>query len=141
MDWGEAAGVRDISYPDPLPDAAAVPANGTARTVVAPRLEFVRHGHAVFRPKHMSPEELEHGHAWIWRRRPADWVAVAPYLAMAYLYKKSNRFWRLLIKYDLVNAVWRPLVELTRVRHVRFREELARREVVSCGGSVGAAGV
>lgn len=107
--------------------------------------------HAVFRPKHMSPEELEHGYAWIyrrlfshasiWRRRPADWRAVAPYLAMSYLYKRSNRFWRLLIKYDLVNAVWRPLVELTRRRHVRFREELASRELARCGGSVVTAGV
>ena len=43
--------------------------------------------HAVFRPKHMTPEELEQGYAWmyqrlfshasIWRRRPADWRAVA----------------------------------------------------------------
>jgi radical SAM superfamily enzyme YgiQ (UPF0313 family) len=108
-------------------------------------------GHAVFRPKHMSPEELEHGYAWIyarlfshasiWRRRPADWRAVAPYLAMSYLYKRSNRFWRLLIKYHLVNAAWRPLVELTRLRHVRFREKLARTEVMRSGGSVIAAGV
>ena len=88
--------------------------------------------HAVFRPKHMSPEDLEEGYAWmyqrlfshesIWRRRPEDWRAVAPYLAGSYLYKRSNRFWRLLIKYHLVHAVWRPLVELTRLRHVRFRE-------------------
>ena len=38
--------------------------------------------HAVFRPRHMSPEELERGYAWlyrrlfshvsIWRRRPSD---------------------------------------------------------------------
>ena len=91
--------------------------------------------HAVFRPKNMSPEELEHGYAWmyqrlfshasIWRRRPADWRAVVPYLGMSYLYKRSNRFWRLLIKRHLVHAAWRPLVELTRRRHVRFRERLA----------------
>ena len=30
-------------------------------------------------------------HASIWRRRPADWRAVPPYLAMSYLYKRSNR--------------------------------------------------
>ncbi|MGA8184093.1 MAG: radical SAM protein [Terriglobia bacterium] len=91
--------------------------------------------HAVFRPKNMSPEELENGYAWmyerlfshasIWRRRPADWRAVAPYLAMSYLYKRSNRFWHLLIKHHMVHAVWRPLVELTRLRHLRFRAELA----------------
>ncbi len=101
--------------------------------------------HAVFRPKHMSPEELEEGYAWmyqrlfshasIWQRRPADWRAVAPYLAMSYLYKRSNRFWRLLIKYHLVHAVWRPLVELTRLRHVRFREELAASETSNRRGT------
>ncbi len=87
--------------------------------------------HAVFRPKHMSPEELEQGYAWIyqrlfshasiWRRRPEDWRAVPPYLAMSYLYKRSNRFWRFLIQHHLVHVVWRPLVECTRLRHLRFR--------------------
>jgi radical SAM superfamily enzyme YgiQ (UPF0313 family) len=108
--------------------------------------------HAVFRPKHMSPEELERGYAWlyrrlfshasIWRRRPEDWRAVGPYLAMSYLYKRSNRFWRFLIRYDLVHAVWRPLVEMTRMRHVRFRERLAAGEVgKQPGTNVVAAGV
>lgn len=93
--------------------------------------------HAVFQPKHMSPEELEQGYGWmyqrlfshrsIWRRRPEDWRAVAPYLAMSYLYKRSNRVWHLLIKHDLVHKVWRPLVELTRVRHLRFRQQLLER--------------
>lgn len=94
--------------------------------------------HAVFRPRHMSSEELEEGYAWlyrrlfshasIWNRRPEDWRAVAPYLAMSYLYKRSNRFWRFLIQHHLVHTVWRPLVELTRLRHIRFRKELAARE-------------
>ena len=108
--------------------------------------------HAVFRPQNMSPEELENGYAWmyqrlfshasIWRRRPGDWRAVAPYLAMSYLYKRSNRFWHLLIKHHLVHAVWHPLVELTRLRHLRFREELARSETVpQPGASVVTAGV
>lgn len=100
--------------------------------------------HAVFRPKNMSPEELEEGYAWIygrlfshasiWRRKPEDWRAVPPYLAMSYLYKRSNRFWRFLIKRDLVHAVWRPLVELTRMRHVRFRKELAGRSALTRPG-------
>ncbi|MCC6860562.1 MAG: B12-binding domain-containing radical SAM protein [Bryobacterales bacterium] len=91
--------------------------------------------HAVFRPRHMTAEELEEGYAWmygrlfshrsIWRRRPQDWRAVAPYLAMSYLYKRSNRLWRFLIQHDLVHAVWGPLVEATRRRHLRFREKLA----------------
>ncbi len=94
--------------------------------------------HAVFRPRHMTAEELEHGYAWIyqrlfshasiWRRRPEDTRAVAPYLLMSYLYKRSNRFWRWLIKYDLVHTVWSPLVEITRLRHVRFRRELDSQE-------------
>ena len=91
--------------------------------------------HAVFRPQHMSPEELEEGYRWIyrrlfshasiWRRRPADSRSVPAYLAMSYLYKRSNRLWRFLIRHQLVHAVWRPLVEVTRRRHVRFRRELA----------------
>jgi radical SAM superfamily enzyme YgiQ (UPF0313 family) len=91
--------------------------------------------HAVFRPKHMTPEELEAGYGWIyrrlfshasiWARRPADWRAVPAYLAMSYLYKRSNALWHLLIRHDLVHAVWSPLVELTRRRHLRFREKLA----------------
>lgn len=90
--------------------------------------------HAVFRPRHMTPEELEQGYAWIyqrlfshasiWRRRPEDWRAVAPYLAMSYLYKRSNRLWHFLIRRHLVHAVWHPLVELTRLRHLRFRARL-----------------
>ncbi|HWB14261.1 MAG TPA: radical SAM protein [Pirellulales bacterium] len=91
--------------------------------------------HVVFRPKRMSPEELQLGYDWlyrwlysprsIWRRRPADASAVLPYLAMSYLYKRSNRFWHLLIKHRLVHAAWKPLVHWTRWRHVRFRERLA----------------
>ncbi len=97
--------------------------------------------HAVFRPRHMSPEELEQGYAWIyqrlfshasiWRRRPEDVRAVAPYLAMSYLYKRSNLFWLLLIKRRVVHAVWRPIVEVTRLRHLRFRQRLALNETRS----------
>ncbi|HLH04612.1 MAG TPA: radical SAM protein [Bryobacteraceae bacterium] len=93
--------------------------------------------HAVFQPRRMSPEELEEGYAWvyrrlfshasIWRRRPEDWRSIAPYLAMSYLYKRSNRFWHLLIRHDLVHTVWQPLVELTRLRHLQFRRRLADR--------------
>jgi hypothetical protein len=50
---------------------------------------------------------------------------VAPYLASSYLYKRSNRFWHLLINRHLVHRAWRPLVELTRIRHLRFRQKLA----------------
>jgi radical SAM superfamily enzyme YgiQ (UPF0313 family) len=108
--------------------------------------------HAVFRPRHMQPEELEQGYGWlyerlfshtsIWKRRPNDWGAVAPYLASSYLYKRSNRFWHLLIKRHLVHPAWRPLVELTRVRHLRFRKNLAACDVPTVSqGSVVTAGV
>jgi radical SAM superfamily enzyme YgiQ (UPF0313 family) len=91
-------------------------------------------GHVVFQPKHMSVEELAAGyaqcyerlfsHASIWRRRPTDVRAVAPYLAMSYLYKRSNRMWHWLIRRRLTARVWRGLVELTRRRHLKFRRRL-----------------
>jgi radical SAM superfamily enzyme YgiQ (UPF0313 family) len=97
--------------------------------------------HAVFRPRHMSPEQLEEGYGWlykrlyshasIWRRRPSDGRAVLPYLAMAYLYKRSNRFWHLLIRRRLTHAVWKPLVEISRKRHVRYRQRFAPEPVIS----------
>ena len=110
--------------------------------------------HAVFRPRHMTPEELEEGYAWcyerlfshgsIWRRRPEDWRAVPPYLAMSYLYKRSNRLWHLLIRHRLTGLVWHPLVEWTRRRHLRFRRRLESRTVPrdrEMAGAVVSAGV
>ncbi len=92
-------------------------------------------GHVVFRPRHMTPEQLLHGYHWmyqhlfslgsIWRRRPGDFRAVAPYLAMSLLYKRSNRLWHFLIKHQLTHTVWRPLVEWNRIRHQSFRRRLA----------------
>ncbi len=108
--------------------------------------------HAVFRPRHMSPEELEQGYGWlyerlfshssIWRRRPRDWRAVAPYVAMSYLYKRSNRVWHALIQQGLVHSVWTPLVELTRRRHLHFRHGLENLDTLpTTSGSVVSAGV
>jgi radical SAM superfamily enzyme YgiQ (UPF0313 family) len=92
--------------------------------------------HVVFQPKHMSADELDRGYAWcydrlfshasIWRRRPEDPRAVLSYLAMSYLYKRSNRIWHWLIKHRLTGAVWRPLIEHSRRRHLKFRSRLAR---------------
>jgi hypothetical protein len=94
--------------------------------------------HAVFRPRHMSPEELEHGYGWlyqrvfeldaVWARRPSDARAVPGYLAMSWLYKKNNALWHRLIENRLVRRAWSPLVELTRRRHLAFREELRARD-------------
>jgi radical SAM superfamily enzyme YgiQ (UPF0313 family) len=91
--------------------------------------------HVVFRPKHLTPAELAAGYAWcyrrlfshgsIWRRRPRDWRSVLPYLGMSYLYKRANGLWPILIRHDLTARVWRPLIEITRRRHVRFRRRLA----------------
>lgn len=90
--------------------------------------------HVVFRPRHMTPDQLAEGYAWcyerlfshasIWRRRPQQADAVLPYLAMSYLYKRSNRMWEFLIRHRLTHAAWGPIVEWTRRRHLRFRKRL-----------------
>src|SRR5882757_91461 len=90
--------------------------------------------HVVFKPKHMSCEELDRGYAWcysklfshssIWKRRPTDSKAVLAYLVMSYLYKRSNLFWHLLIKHRLTGAVWKPLIEHSRRRHLMLRARL-----------------
>ncbi len=90
--------------------------------------------HVVFKPMRMTIEQLAEGYAWayrrlfsarsIWARRPADPRAVPAYLAMSYLYKKSNPMWRWLIRTQTTAIVWRPLVEWTRWRHLRFRRRL-----------------
>jgi radical SAM superfamily enzyme YgiQ (UPF0313 family) len=90
--------------------------------------------HVVFQPQHMSCEELDRGYAWcydklfshssIWKRRPSDSRAVLAYLAMSYLYKRSNRFWHLLIKHRLTAAMWHPLIEHSRRRHLELRPRL-----------------
>lgn len=108
-------------------------------------------GHVVFQPKQMTVEQLAEGYAWcynrlfshasIWRRRPQDSRAVLPYLAMSYLYKKSNRIWHQLIRHKLTACMWRPLVELSRRRHLRFRKRLAEREALRGLCSVVTAGV
>ncbi len=110
--------------------------------------------HVVFQPRHMTIDELQEGYAWcyrrvfshasIWKRRPEDWRAVLPYLAMSYLYKRSNRLWHLLVRHQLTHTVWRPLVELTRQRHLRFRAQLAQqhdKRAPGRAGSVVSAGV
>jgi radical SAM superfamily enzyme YgiQ (UPF0313 family) len=90
--------------------------------------------HVVFRPRHMTPEELAEGYAWlyrrlfshasIWARRPSRGSEVLPYLGMSYLYKRANWLWPLLIRRRLTHALWSPLVEVSRRRHLRFRERL-----------------
>lgn len=91
--------------------------------------------HVVFQPRRMSVTQLTRGYAYcyertfshrsIWRRRPRDWRATAPYLGMAYLYKKANWLWPWLIRHRLTHAMWRPLLEWSRRRHMAFRKRLA----------------
>jgi len=107
--------------------------------------------HVVFKPRHMTPEQLTEGYSWcyrrlfshgsIWRRRPTDVRAVLPYMAMSYLYKRSNRFWHWLIRRQMTSTIWRPLVESTRRRHVRYRRRLERNQTTSSVGPVVSAGV
>ena len=83
--------------------------------------------HVVFRPKHLTPDELLLGYDWlyrrlfshasIWTRRPESRSEWPTYFAGAYLYKHSNWLWRFLIERRLVHAAWRPLVERARRRH------------------------
>jgi radical SAM superfamily enzyme YgiQ (UPF0313 family) len=103
--------------------------------------------HVVFQPKLMSREELAQGYAYcyrtlfshrsIWKRRPQETHAVLGYLAMSYLYKRSNRIWRLLIRHRLTAGVWRPLVEQSRRRHLEYRRRLAAQEPGQLPGAGG----
>jgi radical SAM superfamily enzyme YgiQ (UPF0313 family) len=106
---------------------------------------FYDTSHVVFRPKHMTAEQLAEGYAWcyrrlfshrsIWRRRPGQPSAVLPYLAMSYLYKRSNLLWHLLIRYRLTAAAWRPLVKCSLRRHLEFRRQLATNPLPCLPGS------
>src|SRR5262249_11652205 len=108
--------------------------------------------HAVFLPRHMSPDELEEGYAWcyqrlfshasIWRRRPEDPAAVPPHRAVSAPSKRATRLWHFLIQRRLTAAVWRPLVEASRLRHLEFRKRLlARTPGPGIGPAIVSAGV
>jgi radical SAM superfamily enzyme YgiQ (UPF0313 family) len=107
--------------------------------------------HVVFRPRNMTPEQLFEGYSScykrlftlssIWRRRPHGFATIAAYLAGIYLYKRSNRFWPFLIRHNLTGPIWRPLIELTRRRHVRFRNRLQTNTDIRSTGNIVAAGV
>jgi radical SAM superfamily enzyme YgiQ (UPF0313 family) len=93
--------------------------------------------HCVYQPRHMSPRQLEEGYAWlyrrtfsgrsIWRRRPRDPLAAAPYFAQAWLYKKNNTLWSQLIQQRQVHRAWSPLVRIQRRRHIAYRARLRAR--------------
>ena len=98
--------------------------------------------HVVFRPKHLTPDELLLGYDWlyrrlfshasIWARRPEALPDLPTYLAGAYLYKHSNWLWRRLIERGLVHAAWRPLVERARRGHWTRLRRLGFSEADAC---------
>ena len=91
-------------------------------------------GHVVFQPMNMTPEELQCGYEQvyqrhnslksIWMRRPENLSNAIAYMGSAILYRKSNWLWHFLIKNNLTNTVWDPLVELNRRRHLSYRKHL-----------------
>jgi radical SAM superfamily enzyme YgiQ (UPF0313 family) len=135
----------------PYPETPLFRELDVARRIVHRDWRLYDTAHVVFEPSRMTAEQLFAGYQWcyrrlfshrsIWRRRPRDWRAVLPYLAMSYLYKRSNRIWHLLIRYRLTALIWRPLIELSRRRHLRFRRRLERSQVAHETRGVVSAGV
>ena len=88
-------------------------------------------GHVVFRPKHMTPEQLAEGYAWCYRRlfsHALDLAAPAartggrccPTWRCRTFTRRSNRLWHWLIRHRLTAAAWRRPGGVTRRRHVAF---------------------
>ena len=92
--------------------------------------------HAVFRPRRMTPAQLEAGyrrayrrlfsHRSVLRRRPARRGDVPAYLVGSYLYKHANRVWPHAIRHRWTRALWRPLIHAARLRQQRVVGELER---------------
>jgi len=97
--------------------------------------------HVVFQPCNMTPDELQAGYEYCYkrvfslpsiiRRCPHSLEDMLPYLAMSFLYKRSNILWSLLIQHGLTNRVWRPLVEISRRSHMRHRKSLERKKTAT----------
>ena len=137
VDWVEAVRMESATYHvlTPYPGTPLFRQMEAEGRILHREWERYDTAHVVFRPKHMSVEQLAAGyeycydrtfsHRCVWNRRPRDWRAVPAYLAMAYLYKKANRVWPWLIRRRLTHWAWRPLLEASRLRHLRFRRRLA----------------
>ncbi|MDP7113168.1 MAG: radical SAM protein [Myxococcota bacterium] len=92
--------------------------------------------HAVFRPRRMTPAQLEAGyrrayrrlfsHRSILRRRPVRTGDVPSYLVGSYLYKHANRVWPHAIRHRWTRALWRPLIHGARLRQQGVVRELDR---------------
>jgi len=137
VEWIEAARLECATFHilTPYPGTPLFAEMDAAGRLLHKDWRYYDTANVVFRPARMTVEELADGYSWcyrrlfshrsIWRRRPADPRAVPAYLAMSYLYKRSNRLWKFLIQQRLTAWAWRPLVELTRRRHLTFRKRLA----------------
>ncbi len=87
--------------------------------------------HAVFHPRQMTPEQLETGYAWcyrrlfsldsIWARRPREFKSAVMFLLGTYLYKRANHLWPFLIKHRLSGVIWKPSVLIARRKHLKYR--------------------
>ena len=140
--WIEGAHLENATFHilTPYPGTPLFRELESQRRILHRDWELYDTGHAVFLPRHMSPEALEEGYAWsyhtlfslksIWRRRPEHAAAVLPYIAMSLLYKKSNWLWPFLIRHRLTGPVWRPLVEASRVRHLFYRFYRSRQDAI-----------
>jgi radical SAM superfamily enzyme YgiQ (UPF0313 family) len=138
VDWIEANRLECATFHmlTPYPGTPLFRELESANRIVHRDWRLYDTAHVVFEPAWMTAEQLRAGYEWcyrrlfshssIWRRRPSAWRAVLPYLAMSYLYKRSNLLWHLLIRYRMTAWVWRPLIELSRARHLRFRERLKK---------------
>jgi radical SAM superfamily enzyme YgiQ (UPF0313 family) len=135
----------------PYPETPLFRELDAARRIVHRDWRLYDTAHVVFDPALMTAEQLLAGYQWCYRRlfshrsilqrRPRDWRAVLPYLAMSYLYKRSNRIWHMLIRYRLTALIWRPLIELSRRRHLRFRRRLELAQIAHETRGVVSAGV
>ena len=92
--------------------------------------------HAVFQPAGMTPEQLEEGYRWcyrrlfshasILRRRPTRTSDLPSYLAGSYLYKHANRLWPGAIRRRWTRTLWRPLLHAARLRQRRVTAAIER---------------
>ena len=115
-------GLHSLSRPDEMLANADAVAVGDSVQLWGAILEDIERGELkrVCRADSKRPCS----HRSIWRRQPANRNAVPGYLAMSYLYKRSNLFWHLLIRHRLTSRVWRPLIEHSRRRHLAYRKRL-----------------
>jgi radical SAM superfamily enzyme YgiQ (UPF0313 family) len=144
LDWVEGNGLESATFHvlTPYPGTPLFRKLEREGRLLHEDRELYDTAHAVFQPKHMSPQELEEGYAWAytrlmswastWARRPqpregAGWAASAPelagYLAMSLLYKHANPVWPFVIRHRLTHALWQPMVRAARSRklHVKSR--------------------